>query len=105
MGSQEAWDFIQANADNPKFMLIDVRNITDRDEFGYIEGDTCIPWEGGFQAVINTKDKCGIYLLYCSSGRRSADAMEWMKTQGFFEVYSIDGGIYQWRAEGFPHII
>jgi len=103
LSPQEAFDLIQANLENPKFMIIDVRGSSDaRTSDGYIEGDVVFPLQSGFNTAVQSKDKCGTYLIYCVTGRQSGEAQDIMKEMGFFEVYSLDGGIRNWLAQEFP---
>lgn len=47
-------------------------------------------------------DKTKPVLVYCASGIRSAEAMNWMKQNGFLEVSNLRGGTSAWRMEGKP---
>ena len=47
-------------------------------------------------------DKSKPVLVYCASGIRSAEAMNWMKQNGFIDVSNLRGGISAWRMEGKP---
>lgn len=42
------------------------------------------------------------YLIYCNSGNRSGETLEYMKSFGFKEVYDLDGGIQAWARAGYP---
>ena len=60
----EAYDMIQANINNPDFVIIDVRTPAER-SVSYIEGSTLLDWSGGvFAAEIESLDRCKTYLLY-----------------------------------------
>lgn len=39
------------------------------------------------------------YLVYCRSGSRSAKACMMMASQGFENLYNLDGGILDWKGE------
>ncbi|MBT5015916.1 rhodanese-like domain-containing protein [Candidatus Peregrinibacteria bacterium] len=54
-----------------------------------------------FVTQIELLDKEGSYLIYCRSGRRSADAVTQMREAGFSNLLELDGGISTWEAEGY----
>lgn len=41
-------------------------------------------------------------VLYCQSGGRSAQAAQFLASQGFDTVYNLSGGILAWQREGEP---
>jgi rhodanese-related sulfurtransferase len=41
-------------------------------------------------------------VLYCGGGYRSALAADNLQRMGYTSVYSMDGGIREWRARGYP---
>lgn len=49
-------------------------------------------------------DKTKPVLLYCFSGKRSADAAAFLRTLGFKEVYDLNGGFAQWTASSKPYV-
>ncbi len=60
----ESNSLIQANKDNPEFIIIDVRTPEER-SLSYIEGSILLDWNAGiFEAEIQTFDRCNTYLLY-----------------------------------------
>ena len=100
--TDKAYDLIQENADNPDFVIIDVRTPEEFDG-GYIEGAINIDYYyEDFRAHLETLDKDKSYLIYCHSGRRSAGTRDTMAELGFREVYNISGGITEWEAQGLP---
>ena len=48
------------------------------------------------------KFKSKSVIVVCSSGSQSARAASVLKGAGFNEVYSLDGGLAAWRAQGLP---
>ena len=100
--TQKAYDLIQENADNPDFIILDVRTPEEYDS-GYIEGAINIDYNSeDFSAQLETLDKDKTYLIYCRTGRRSAGARDVMEELGFREVYNMSGGIVEWEAQGLP---
>lgn len=47
-------------------------------------------------------DKSEEIILYCGGGYRSALAAESLQKMGYGNVKSMDGGIREWRAAGYP---
>jgi rhodanese-related sulfurtransferase len=47
-------------------------------------------------------DKGAELVLYCGGGFRSALAADALQKMGYTNVWSMDGGIRDWRARGFP---
>ena len=41
-------------------------------------------------------------VLYCGGGFRSALAADNLQKMGYTKVYSMDGGIRDWRNKGYP---
>jgi rhodanese-related sulfurtransferase len=99
---KEAFELIQRNKGNPNFLILDVRTPEEFAE-GHIEGAINIDYyHPGFQNELNGLDKTKTYLVYCRTGNRSGQAFDFMKDQGFKEVFHMDGGIIVWRKEGLP---
>ena len=48
------------------------------------------------------KFKSKSVIVVCSSGNQSARATSLLKSGGFGDVYSLDGGLAAWRAQGLP---
>ncbi len=38
-------------------------------------------------------------VMICRSGRRSASAIEYLETQGYQNLYNLDGGLLAWKDE------
>ena len=47
-------------------------------------------------------DKAAAIVLYCGGGFRSALAADSLQKMGYTNVISMDGGIRDWRAKGYP---
>ena len=81
-----------------EFILVDVRT---GDEFreGHIEGAVLIPdYEIAERAAAELPDKNALILVYCRSGRRSANAANALVGLGYTNVYDF-GGIIDWPYE------
>ncbi|MEE0418725.1 MAG: rhodanese-like domain-containing protein [Lachnospiraceae bacterium] len=81
--------------EEPSHILLDVRT---EEEFKeqHIDGAVLIPdSELNDRAETELPDKDALILVYCRSGRRSADAVREMIQMGYTNIYDI-GGIIDW---------
>ena len=83
--------------ENPDLILLDVRT---QEEFeqGHIPGAVCLPNEMIAADMPFPFAKDTELLLYCRSGRRSADAAKKLRDMGFTNVFDF-GGIIDWPYE------
>ena len=83
--------------ENPDLILLDVRT---QEEFeqGHIPGAVCLPNEMIAADMPFLFGKAAEILLYCRSGRRSADAAKKLRDMGFTNVFDF-GGIIDWPYE------
>ena len=104
ISAAEAHQMIQDNANNPDFMIIDVRS--EREFSGdHIKNAVLIPKNSpDIEKHLANLDKDKTYLLYCLFGGRSSSMADKMKILGFEKVYNLDGGIKSWKNEGFEVI-
>lgn len=99
---KEANMLIQKNKGNPDFVIIDVRTPEEFDS-GHIEGAININYHSdNFVATFEKLDKNKLYLVYCRTGRRSADTVSLMVRLGFTNILRFAGDIVRWRSEGLP---
>ena len=89
------------NETNNAFVL-DVRTPEEFAE-GYIANAQNINYNGSnFEAEIAKLDKSKTYFVYCLSGKRSASAASYMRTNGFKNVINLEGGILTWQNKNLP---
>jgi rhodanese-related sulfurtransferase len=82
-------------ADNPDAVLLDVRTSSEFTE-KRIPGSILLPdYEIREKAATVLPDKDTLILIYCHSGRRSADAAYELIDMGYTNVYDF-GGIIDW---------
>ena len=80
------------------YVLLDVRTNEEYNELR-IEGAILIPdYELKARAATELPDKHAVILVYCRSGRRSAEAANVMVGLGYTNVYDF-GGIIDWPFE------
>jgi rhodanese-related sulfurtransferase len=81
--------------------LVDVRTPEELPE-GIIGGARNIDFTASdFSQNISVLDKDRPYFVYCKSGKRSASAVAQMKEMGFKDLYTLEGGLINWKAQGF----
>lgn len=78
-------------------ILLDVRTQEEFDE-GHIPGAVCLPNEDISADMPIAFDKDAEILVYCRSGRRSAEAAEKLADMGYVNVADF-GGIIDWPYE------
>lgn len=54
-----------------------------------------------FDEEVSRLDKNRPVLLYCKTGRRSAECAKKLENAGFVKIYELQGGISRWKYEGF----
>ena len=92
----------EALAEEPPFLL-DVREVSEVEENGYIEGtNALIP----LRELGKNIDKLPAFdravVVYCGSGWRSAIAMTALEAMGWTDVKSMTGGFGAWTGAGLP---
>lgn len=93
-----AKEFAEAIENNPDAEVIDVRSPGEYED-GHIPGSRLVNIMGPeFVPTIQKLPKEKPYYLYCRSGGRSASACGFMASQGFTELYNLDGGILDWQG-------
>ncbi len=83
--------------EDDSIILLDVRTQEEFDE-GHIPGAVCLPSEDISADLPLPFDKDAEILVYCRSGRRSAEAAEKLSEMGFSNVADF-GGIIDWPYE------
>jgi rhodanese-related sulfurtransferase len=87
-----------------KTLILDVREGT---EFaaGHVRDSRNVPLKElpGRVAEL-TKLKPKAVIVVCATGTRSPKATSQLKSAGFNDVYSLDGGLAAWQAQGLPTV-
>lgn len=78
-------------------MLVDVRTPAEYAS-GHIPGATNVSVEE-VPGASASWDKAAKIALYCQTGSRSASAMDYLRGQGFTDVYNLTAGIQAWDGE------
>jgi rhodanese-related sulfurtransferase len=80
--------------------LLDVRTAREY-AAGHIEGaqNLDVLDKSSFAEGIQRLDPAKPVMLYCRSGRRSANASALLEKKGFTEIYDLKGGFVAWSAQ------
>lgn len=87
---------------DPSPQIIDVRTAEEFQSGALFNATNINSGSLDFLKQIEKLDKTKPVYLYCLSGARSAGAMNKMVAKGFKSVYSLDGGIIEWKNAGYP---
>lgn len=97
--SLNASEFSKKISETQDAKIIDVRT-PEEFEKGHLINALNYDWNGNnFDSEISSLDKSKPVFVYCLSGGRSGSAASKMRSDGFKEVYELEGGIIKWRAE------
>lgn len=97
--SLNASEFSKKISETQDAKIIDVRT-PEEFEKGHLINALNYDWNGNnFDTEISSLDKSKPVFVYCLSGGRSGSAASKMRSDGFKEVYELEGGIIKWRAE------
>ncbi len=96
---KEAMDIMENEEDN--MTILDVRTDAEYYTVGHIKGAILIP-AGELKARINELEKFKNHkiVVYCASGNRSISASRILYGNGF-NPYNINGGINNWKSNGY----
>ena len=82
--------------------ILDVRQPEEWNDF-HIDGATLIPLDQLANRVSEVpRDK--EVIVVCRSGNRSKQGRDILKQAGFTQVTSMNGGLNQWQAAGYPTV-
>lgn len=97
-----ATEFADKMKELPMAPILDVRTPAEFSK-GHLVNALNYDWNGNeFQKQIATLDKSKPVFVYCLSGSRSSSATNKMRSDGFTQVYEMDGGIMKWRGANLP---
>ncbi len=100
--SLQASEFSEKIKDQQGAQVIDVRTGAEFKK-GHLQNAKNIDWNSsGFAKQINALDKNKPVFVYCLSGSRSSSAVNKMISEGFREVYELNGGVIKWRNANLP---
>lgn len=84
-----------------RYQLLDVRTAAEF-KSGHLQGALNIDWTApDYQAAFSVIPADRPVLLYCHSGGRSEQALEYLLGKGL-QVQHLEGGITAWRKAGLP---
>lgn len=95
-------EFSDKMANTPGGVVLDVRTAGEFAQ-GHIANATNISWnDPTFDGKINNIPKTTPIFIYCLSGSRSMSAANFMRNNGYSNVYELMGGIMKWSAANLP---
>ena len=95
--TQQADSIIRNTAN---IVILDVRT-PEEYRLGHLQNAVLMDfYDSKFHYNANTLPKEATILVYCRSGRRSADALEILKNLRYPRVFNMLGGIVAWKKEG-----
>lgn len=87
--------------DKQEALLVDVRTPAEYAS-GHLAGSINVDWTAsGYEAEFAKLPKDKPLLLYCRSGGRSGQALEYLQAKGY-QVQHMEGGIGAWMNAGLP---
>ncbi|MFN8371017.1 MAG: rhodanese-like domain-containing protein [Bacteriovoracaceae bacterium] len=89
--------------ENANFILVDCREQPEWDE-GRINKAVFMPLSNFGEESKKLTNKNAKIVLQCRSGKRSMSAAHYLESQGFTDLYNLEGGILGWEDEGFETI-
>lgn len=89
--------FKELKKEHPAAIILDVRTPAEYKQ-GHIKGSKSLNlFDASFGNKVGNWDKEQVYLVYCRSGNRSAQACKLMAKQGFNKLYNLKGGYGAWQ--------
>jgi len=99
---EEAVLILHAMSDQSDFVLLDIR-MAPEVATGHIPGtDTLDFYSPSFHDNLAELDQDVTYLIYCRTGRRTAEVRSEMLELGFERIFELAGGIQAWVGLGYP---
>ena len=79
---------------------VNILDIRDPDTYRAANIDLSVNISGdNIEDFMASSDKAVALIVYCYHGNSSKGAADYFSSQGYTEVYSMDGGFEQWRAK------
>lgn len=83
-------------------MLIDIRTPAEYSKGFILNAVNMDYYDDDFRQKIQSIDTAQVLFVYCQSGGRSAEAVEWMRSSGYTHVYELKGGYKGWKQAKLP---
>lgn len=99
----QARDTITAHADDPWFVILDVRTPSEYSTKHLEEGVNMDYYASTFATALATLNRGKTYLIHCAGGSRSALVYTMMQNLHFARVYNMLGGINSWSSASYSY--
>lgn len=86
-------------ASGARMKIVDVRQSEEFNQ-GHIQGAVLMPL-GDLSSTYTALPKTGKLVVYCRSGHRSGQAVQFLLAHGYTNAVSLDGGYTAWTAAGY----
>jgi phage shock protein E len=91
---------LKAVQNDPNVVILDVREQSEYDA-GHIAGVKLIPL-GQLPNRVDEVPKDQPVIVTCRTGNRSAQAVQFLRDQGYTNIHNMAGGIVAWQNAGYP---
>lgn len=100
--NMDAKEFAEKIKTTENAVVLDVRTESEFKE-GHISNALNMDWNNeAVEAELKKLDPNKSYFVYCLGGGRSASAAEFLRLNGFKNVYELNGGMMKWKAANLP---
>lgn len=98
-------EFKEGFEKNKNAILLDVRTPEEFNKEQISNNAINLNWnDTSFKSEVKKYKKTQAIYVYCLSGGRSGAAANYLRENGYKEVYELQGGIMNWRTAGYPLI-
>lgn len=84
----------------PQLLPVDLRSAEEREAHGQVPGSLHLPLEAlleNLPSALHTLPPTQALLVYCQRGQRSRQAQQWLRAQGYTQVWGLQGGFQHWQ--------
>ena len=94
-----AYNLIQANQQNPDFVILDVRTPFEYWQ-GHIQNGAELDfYRSDFFTILDSLNKSKVYMIHCASGGRSGVVRDSMAAKAYQHVFNMLGGFGAWSQK------
>ncbi|MBK7099923.1 MAG: rhodanese-like domain-containing protein [Sphingobacteriales bacterium] len=94
--------FVETIALDSNSIVLDVRTKVEFNNGHIARAINVNIFDTAFKKEVQKLDKKKNIYIYCQSGRRSARAIDFLKSLGYEHLYELNGGISDWKKENLP---
>ena len=87
--------------ENEKLLILDVRTVEEYQN-GHVEDAVNLPVANISESINMFNDKDQKIVVYCRSGRRAGNALQFLTDNGFTNLYHLEGDMSAWEKADLP---